>query len=187
MLFRKYKRRFACEKQIYNGILSARGKGYNWKYITPLLVLYLNIAHRGHKYYKAIAGVTAFIPKLYCFKVFITNARKTVFKASNVFQKDDWVSGTAERCLELCVGVPAIAFRTLLNNVWDRFQILLLRNFKRVNFYSPWNHQKAIDFLLISGGIKSFLIRLDLFITRSEVWRRSLTIALLYMEFKLDK
>ena len=37
----------------------------------------------------------------------------------------------------------------------DRFQISLLiiiREFKRINFYFPWNHQKTICFLTISGG-----------------------------------
>ena len=34
--------------------------------------------------------------------------------------------------------------------------------------YSPWNHQKNIGFLIISGRIEVFI--------RSKIWRRSLSI-----------
>ena len=36
----------------------------------------------------------------------------------------------------------------------DRLQIslLILSEFKRINFYSPWDHQKTYGVLIISGG-----------------------------------
>ena len=28
---------------------------------------------------------------------------------------------------------------------------MVLKEFKQINFHSPWNHQKTYDFLMISG------------------------------------
>ena len=36
----------------------------------------------------------------------------------------------------------------------DRFQILVLILGELINLYSPWNHQKTIGFLMISGEKK---------------------------------
>ena len=38
-------------------------------------------------------------------------------------------------------------------NVKDYLQILLLQLSELINFFYPWNHQKTIGFLIISGGI----------------------------------
>ena len=48
----------------------------------------------------------------------------------------------------------------------DRLQIspVLLREFKRINFYSPWNLLKTFGFLIISGRNGSYLIRLNLLV-----------------------
>ena len=32
--------------------------------------------------------------------------------------------------------------------------LLILKDFKRINFYPPWNHKKTISFLIISGEIE---------------------------------
>ena len=44
--------------------------------------------------------------------------------------------------------------------IMDCLQISLLTmsEFKRIdfNFYSPWNHQKTIDFLIIPGGTEIY-------------------------------
>ena len=38
----------------------------------------------------------------------------------------------------------------------DRLQIslLILKEFKQINFCSPWNHQNYMGFLMLSGGIE---------------------------------
>ena len=41
-----------------------------------------------------------------------------------------------------------------------------------INFYSPWNHQKTRDFLIIQRGDTNELIRLNSFNIRSKIWRR---------------
>ena len=46
-----------------------------------------------------------------------------------------------------------------------------LREFNRINFYTPCNFQKTYGFLMISGGTE---VNLFAFI-RSEFWKRSVT------------
>ena len=60
--------------------------------------------------------------------------------------------------------------------VRGRLQIsfLTLSELKRIIFYPPWNHQKAIDFLMISRETSS-LICVNSLNIRSKIWRRSLT------------
>ena len=92
-----------------------------WECTMPQLVLYLNIAHRCHKYFEAITTVTHHLKllnlKLLHFKgFFIANtSKKVVVKASNFFWRDVWVSKlnfrlnfwcwdpVAEKSLELCL------------------------------------------------------------------------------------
>ena len=40
--------------------------------------------------------------------------------------------------------------------ILDRLQVslLILSEFKRINLYSPRNHEKSISFLMISGGVE---------------------------------
>ena len=78
----------------------------------------MDIEHRCHKYYEAIATVPAcFISKYPYFKGFFiaTTCKKIDFNDSTFFQRDNWVSKlnwrlsfcyqvpVAERCLELCL------------------------------------------------------------------------------------
>ena len=89
-----------------------------WKYIMLFLVLYLNLAHNCYKYHEAIVVVTASIYSRFSLFQRIVQCKskqKIVFKLSNFFWRDDWVSKlnlrlsfcygelVTEKCLESCL------------------------------------------------------------------------------------
>ena len=89
-----------------------------WKYIMLFPVLYLNLAHNCYKYHEAIVVVTASIYSRFSLFQRIVQCKskqKIVFKLSNFFWRDDWVSKlnlrlsfcygelVTEKCLESCL------------------------------------------------------------------------------------
>ena len=48
-----------------------------------------------------------------------------------------------------------------VSEVSDRHQILLLvlSEFKQINFYSPWNHQENLGLVMISRGVEINLLK----------------------------
>ena len=39
--------------------------------------------------------------------------------------------------------------------------LILIEFSELISFYSPWNYQKTVGFLMISGGNRSYVIRLN--------------------------
>ena len=63
---------------------------------------------------------------------------------------------------------------TLVQNAGSLFLVFFIARIhsELINFYSPWNHQKTIVFLMISREInRSLLIRLNLLTIRKEIWK----------------
>ena len=68
---------------------------------------------------------------------------------------------------------------TLVQNAGSLFLVFFIARIhsELINFYSPWNHQKTIVFLMISREInRSLLIRLNLLTIRKEIWKWSHTL-----------
>ena len=60
--------------------------------------------------------------------------------------------------------------------------LLILNEYKRINFYFRWNHQKNHRFSDYFKENRSQLISLNSLNVRSEIWRRSLTSRYLHVQ-----
>ena len=86
--------------------------------------------------------------------------RSTHFKISQNSQENT-CARVSFLMLQACESVISIKLQSNFR-VRHRISLLILRDFKIINFYSPWNH--------------NYLFHLNLLITRSKIWRQSLSV-----------
>ena len=70
----------------------------------------------------------------------------TIVKSSNLLYNKWWNCYSYQNSAYIL-----LFFQKKKSGIIARFR-LVLSEFKRINFYSPWNHEKTIGFLLVLGG-----------------------------------